>query len=273
MSSNNFLREDGVYIQFGSKVWSDEDIDGDITNSSDCWFNVIKVIGDKMIIIGTSHYKQFFDININPEYKRLRLIKQCENCLFTSYISDDVNEPKIKYSDCFDSNVNEPKFIFTNDESVEDSKYVLNDDEKKNFKCDYNFYEYLNVDPTNIDPLNVVKCLEKVEWKKMLTSFYVDSISTCDLYGFNLYQETNSCDVDHLMVNDSNQIVSKTKDKFYLWYSPCTSQVGFDDCENEFEYVFIPWDLSGEEIWKEEYLKWKDRFNEYDGYNFETDIE
>jgi hypothetical protein len=50
-------RTDGLYVQMGTKIWQ-----GDYHETSDCWYNLIKVLNDEYaLVIGLSTFNTFFD--------------------------------------------------------------------------------------------------------------------------------------------------------------------------------------------------------------------
>ncbi len=54
----SLLRTDGVYVQFGSRIWSTPTNAG----TSDHWYNIIRILDDEnMITLGNPNYSSFYD--------------------------------------------------------------------------------------------------------------------------------------------------------------------------------------------------------------------
>lgn len=210
------LKTNGIYVQFGNRVWSQYKNCNDC-KTSDCWYNLIKIINDEYaVVIGLSYYSTFFD-----------------------------------------------------------KSYTKSDDVKK----------YLGI--TKIDLLEVIKELEKYDWNSLIDNEnFMHGLYLCKLTKYkpidNNYDENNMLALakpydnstneiqyirrfDYSAVNDSFDAITLNNSDltFFAWYSPCLEEYQHEQ-ENTFPYKFVPFDLSLESNWREDYNQWK--------YNYERHI-
>ncbi len=183
-----------------TKIWK-----GDCYETSDCWYNLIKVLDDEYaLVIGLSNFTTFFD-----------------------------------------------------------KKNIGNSDPDFNPNSLQNFF---NV--SDCDILSVVNKLSSYDWDVLPLEYTSVEPYLCEIHEVNNSStETNNIYVqrfNYVEVNDSfNVFTTVDKTKFYAWHSPTLEELIDGDYtqENSFPYVFIPFDLSMENVWREDYNKWKELYD------------
>lgn len=286
------LRTDGLYVQIGTSVWNSS-----YFNTSDCWYNIIKVIDDDhAIVIGLSGFSTFFDSN----REEIEHVLVCDNG--NNYYRD-LEKPFYRY--CDKNKINKGYSVITKNNlwkcktpllfnsvfglDSEDTTYqeIYN---VANLKTEYTLRSFFNITSgiTDCDILSVVKALSTCDWDNILTGIEYKDIYVCkltkykekdELYDteniFQLRDPYNPSDkkeqyirrFDYCRVNDSFDAVVLNDDysKIYAWHSPCMQETQPDnECSqrNNFPYYFIPFDLSLEDGWKDKYDEWKEKYTD-----------
>lgn len=278
------LKPNGLYVQIGNRQWHCK-----YFQTSNCWYNFIKVINDDYaIVIGLSGLIPFFDkngsnkefnITIHNNYK----VSQDNENLNCTYESKDHVEFNNRYNSNKLSILTKDKLktckslIFQSIEGIDHDDFgtcqKISDFYKLRMK--YTLQSFFDID--NCDILNVVKKLSNYNWNNFLNDILYKGIYVCRLNDYkeddedNINNEVESQKYTYIksfdfeLINDSFDaiIVNDDDSKIFAWHSPCMSEIQNNKStqENNFPYYFIPFDLSSEETWKNEYDKWKEIFD------------
>uniref|UniRef100_A0A6C0AEV8 Uncharacterized protein n=1 Tax=viral metagenome TaxID=1070528 RepID=A0A6C0AEV8_9ZZZZ len=266
------LKTNGLYVQIGNRPW-----DSEYGETSNCWYNFIKVINnDYALVIGLSCLTPFFDKNVTEKCFNIFISNKNLNCIYKRKESIDFNN---KLSILTEDKLKEYKsLMFPSLKGIEHEDFgtcqEISDFSK--LKMEYTLQSFFDID--NCDILNVVKKLSSYNWDYFLNDILYDGIYICYLRD---YAEDNDEDntnnkieskkysyvksFDYCFVNDSFDAIIENDDKskIFAWHSPSMSEIQNNKStqENNFPYYFIPFDLSSEETWKNEYDKWKQNFD------------
>ncbi len=248
------LRQDGVYVQFGNRVWNTEN--GVYTTNH--WYNMIRVVDNETLFVLGNAYMPFWDSD-SPRhmtyFRRIRSkeYKKCDHKNPIDSWSKDFYNEEVKGCRCFSDSAEICEF------------------ENEQCQCgarshcaharpiwNKNFYEYLGIsDPS--DPIKTSQEILNMPKDKIVdlktTSFCSWRLMTPidenpDLLG---WAQSNICNDDFSLYYKYIPLIIVDSG------SPCTSEyINGQNVDHDFPRYFIPKDLNDSEIWKLPYQQWKD---------------
>ena len=84
------LRTDGLYVQFGYRPWNNQ-----FNKTSDCWYNIIKVIDDNhYILLGHFNFPPFFEIS-KENHKPIESLFALNGSFHSQYYDQNINSNEI----------------------------------------------------------------------------------------------------------------------------------------------------------------------------------
>ena len=260
-------------------------------NNLELKFNLINNQTNKMNL--SNYYEKIFSINPKDKPKFFSIYRKDDDYWEKQFI-DGLNtinsNGTITYGKC--------EII---DESFPSVIHYNNSDE---FEVIKDFYSYLELDlyEDNFDVISIVKKLQNFNWNSLDNKIKIKGIDQITNYYIgqknNNDNDNNDNDIIKLMVisncssnhyNDPFSLINYSNDvnSFYIKYSHCWiegelidggnkhykygdeeingEQIPFKILTNSFKFTFVPYDFSEKNIWIDEYIKWKERF-EYHKY-------
>ena len=229
------LRTDGLYVQFGYRPWNNQ-----FNKTSDCWYNIIKVIDDNhYILLGHFNFPPFFEIS-KENHKPIESLFALNGSFHSQYYDQNINSNEIfnnydgknklsakeKYLNCPQKmNLKEYYEIYHgrkcdgckcdgqyNNLPLQNSYYLHRENTDidynncDNFEVIKNYYDYLNLDlkKDNFDVLNMVKKLKKFNWSDLNDKIQIKGIDIVKTYYYD-----NATD-DSKLVESVDEIENET---------------------------------------------------------------
>jgi hypothetical protein len=202
------LRKDGLYIQFGYRTWSNFLR----TDTSDCWYNIIKVIDDDhYILLGYYNIHPFFEMD-NKKHLPIELLFGLDSLSYferRQHYCENINSTrKPRGHNIFGTKsnlTNKEKFLncaqqmnlqnyyknilgyenrfpntfntYNGEINGEEIEITYNDSDDFEVIKDYYSYLNLNLKNDNFDVLNIVTKLKDFDWNSLKNKIEIKGIN------------------------------------------------------------------------------------------------